>query len=82
MKLRIIKKSGLFIPQYCRKGYYYNGWVGFCTPNIKFTKSDLAKDFIDLIEKAVPSCNSPSKTEIIYSNPEAKKDEIKSSDLS
>jgi len=75
MKLRIIKKSGLFIPQFYQKsryGYGSNSWYGFCTPNVKFAKQELAMDFVKLLEKSVPSVNKSEKLEVIYSNEEIK----------
>jgi hypothetical protein len=76
MKLRIIKKSGLFIPQFYKKVYYgRNAWSGFCTPNVKFAKSELAMDFVKLLEKSVPSLNKGEKSEVFYSNEEAKTSE-------
>jgi hypothetical protein len=76
MKLRIIKKSGLFIPQFYKKSYYgSNSWYGFCAPNVKFTKPELAMDFVKLLEKSVPAVNKSEKAEVIYSNEEVTKKE-------
>ena len=74
MKIRIIKKSGLFIPQFYKKSYYGHSWSGFCSPNVKFTKSELAMDFVKLLEKSVPVFNKGEKAEVIYSNEETKED--------
>jgi hypothetical protein len=76
MKLRIIKKSGLFIPQFYKKSYYGStSWSGFCTPNVKFAKSELAMEFVKLLEKSIPTVNKSEKMEIIYSNEEVGEDE-------
>ena len=76
MKLRVIKKSGLFIPQFYKKEYYGRySWCGFCTPNVKFAKPELAMDFVELLEKSVPTFNKSEKAEVIYSNEEVTKKE-------
>lgn len=70
MKLRIVEKNGLYIPQHYNKTRYYYGssWKGFGTPNIKFTKPELAKKFIELIDMAVPSVKNAAAQKVIYKN--------------
>lgn len=71
MKLRVIEKNGFYIPQQYSKGsrYYYSStWRGFGTPNIKFVKPELAKQFIDLLEKSVKSVKGGTSQKVIYQN--------------
>lgn len=68
MKLRIILKGDLYIPQY-RKADDWNGhfWVGFGHPNIKFATLDLARQFVDIIARSVPSAQGAT-TRVVWGN--------------
>jgi len=73
MKLRIIKKDEVYIPQFYGKNYcaYYSAWLGFGRPILKFGRKEVAVSFIEAVEKAVPSCSNNKKAEVVWQNKEA-----------
>lgn len=56
MKLRIIKKCGLFYPQFFKKGRYSDSWCGFGLPNVKYTTLEQAKKFLVVVEESCDPC--------------------------
>lgn len=70
MKLRIVTKCGLFIPQYYKKNRYTYGhsWTGFCQPNIRFASEKMAKDFLNMIEVSIPATFNGKKCDVVYKN--------------
>ena len=74
MKLRIVQRGSVFVPQYYKDGYY-NKWNGFGAPNIKFRSQDLAESFIKLVQQSVPTTTGITK--VVYQNYEAPKVKVK-----
>ena len=69
MKLRIIKRDKMYIPQVYQKTYYSNGWKGFCSPNLKFNDEKLAREFVFLVEKSVPPISrKESAQQVVFCN--------------
>lgn len=68
MKIRIVKKSELYIPQQYAKTYYSHSWKGFGTPNIKFENEKDAREFVNVIGRAVKTTNKADSAKVVYKN--------------